>query len=290
MTKLSDEVQQYITLVGGVLGIVATIVGFVMWLWKKWRVTIRVKRIVTSQDPDFADLCRLHQRLFSDHVADDYMDLERWLDEDSEARKRGDKRLDDMLFVAKSGAAVVGYLYAQYYADTRLVFISYIAIDDEARLPKNKIVICLFRKLIRYLESMSYDWRAITGELEEYKSGTRHSALLHARTLMIVFQQSLRKLAQSYGIDTDLYRICIDYHRPILRPDEIGTTIVDASFNQWLAFVPRNKDELISSGTSVFIQNNLAADVLRLILLETYADAFKDNATYKAYPECPCRC
>jgi hypothetical protein len=103
------DIQKLIAIVGGTLAIVGSIIGFFVWLKKRWLAIIHVRRIVSSEDPDLAEVCRLHRGLFSDEVADDPLNLQRWLEEDVKAQERGETKLDDMLFAAKLSGNIVGY-------------------------------------------------------------------------------------------------------------------------------------------------------------------------------------
>lgn len=302
--------QKIVAIIGGLIGIATAVAGFVYAtrpgffqaakLWLSARP--KVKRIVRSDDDDLEAIWRLHQNEFIAEVADEFEDLQRWVDEAAEARKKQPVKLDEFLLCAKADGAMLGYLFAQYYPSTQLIFVSYIAIDKEAaeaRRVESKIVIQLFYELLKQLHKQGYQWRGMVGEFEVQKIGHLRP---HAQVLLRTFQISLDKFCKSaesaekshYSLPwhkpfqvkkTSLYRMCIDYKQPILRPEDLGTAVIDASYDQWLVFVPSNPEQVIfrDAAGKVFVEKSLATDVLRLVLLETYFDAFPDNENYKTY-------
>jgi hypothetical protein len=266
------------------LTIVGAIATLLYKIRKKFVARLTVERITRSDDRYLEEIWRIHQSKFTDAVADEYTDLQRWLDEAAEARKSGHQRFDEFLLYVKADKQVLGYLFAQYYIQRQLIFLSYIAVDKgalKARRPESEVVIKLFRELIKLIEERGC-WRAIVGEFESQKIGRFCS---HAQTLMVAFQRSLRKLRQSFDPKADLFHICMNYRQPVLRPDEIDTAVIDGSYDQWLVLLPRHPAQMIrtdENGKS-FIDRAAALDILRFVYFEVYLDAFKNDKTYSKY-------
>lgn len=280
-----DDAKTPVSVIAGLLTIVGGIAGYIYaakkWVWAR----PRVKRVVRPDDDDLEEIWRIHDAEFVGDVADELKDLRRWVAEAAAARKKRPLRLDEFLLCVKSGQTVLGYLFAQYYTKSQLIFISYIALNDdilEAKKQDTKVVCLLFNELLKQLKKQRYDWRAIVGEFEVYK---RESFVPHARILMRTFQSALAKFQSQHGLRTDLFRICIDYTQPILRPEDLDTAVIDATYDQWLAFIPRdpNKVLLPKEGRKIFVDKSLVLDILRSVYLEIYFDAFPDDERYKNY-------
>ena len=99
---------------------------------------------------------------------------------------------------------------------------------------------------MRLLRALKYDWFGIVGELELSKMGKHFP---HALVLMVAFQLALKnkKLAKYFTSDAQPYRLCVDYKQPILRPDEVATTVLDGSFDQCLVFLPKDKGRIVAT-------------------------------------------
>ena len=267
-----------LTIVGAIYVFYRKIEG---WLFHR----LKVKQITRSDDRDLEDVWSIHQNEFTEAVADEFTDLQRWLDEDAQSRKTGTLQFDEFLLCVKSSGKVLGYLFAQYYIKSQLIFLSYVAVNTTLPMAKRReseVVIKLFRELIRLIERQNYNWRGIVGEFESQRIGRFYS---HAQMLMVAFQRTLRKLRDSFDPRAELYRICIDYRQPILRPDDLSSPAVDASYNQWLVFLPHDHEVIIQGWEDGgrFIDRTLALDILRFVYLDVYFDAFGDNDVYKKY-------
>jgi len=280
-----DDAKTPVAVIGGLLGIIGVIAAHVyaakQWFWAR----PKVKRIVRPDDDDLDEIWRIHDAEFVGDVADEYEDLKRWVAEAAQARTKRPLRLDEFLLCVKSGQAVLGYLFAQYYTTSQLLFISYISIDDEnveSKKKDTKVVLLLFNELLKQLQKHKYQWQAIVGELEINKTGSLYP---QAKILMRTFRNALYRFQAQYGLRTDLYRLCVDYQQPILRPQELDTAVVDASYDQWLVFIPRDPGKMLlpKQGGSNFVDRSFVLNIFRSIYLEIYADAFPDNERYRDY-------
>ena len=75
---------------------------------------------------DLKGVWRIHSSEFVGEVADEFKDLQDWLIEAAKARKSGQQRFEEFLLCVKADREVLGYLFAQYYFSSKLVFISYL--------------------------------------------------------------------------------------------------------------------------------------------------------------------
>jgi hypothetical protein len=225
-------------------------------------------------------MCQLHQRLFSDFVADDYADLHRWIEDSG-----SNTDLDEILLVSKTDGMVVGYIFAQYYKSSEYLFVSYLGIDDENTKARKAGVALLLGSLLRYITKKGYPWKAIVGELEEFRRvnyGREVGYEPHAKKLMLVFQHCIRRLSSTYDLDTDVFRIFFDYLQPALRPEEIESRskLDPRDLRQWVLFIPHERNVIRSANEQLYISKKEVLEILHFVLLQTYADAHRNSASF----------
>lgn len=121
-------------LIGAFLGAAASAVGialgisrFVGWIRRKRKRphSIEIKHIRNVDDPDLtAALALYDERIEDTNQKDGQDDIVRWL---KESKSKGERaRLREDFLVATRDGRVVGGLYAQYYSNWRLLFVSYL--------------------------------------------------------------------------------------------------------------------------------------------------------------------
>jgi hypothetical protein len=272
--------EAFVKLIGAILSALTTLWRIVTGGWDLYASGLKVKRITRPEDDDFVAARELHEQ-FPDAVADDFADVARWLEETHD-------NLDDILMVSKLKNDVVGYLYAQYYRDSKYIFVSYIAINKDVPEARKHAAYRMLTKLLKYIKRQGYSWKALIGEIEEFRP--RHydrgvEYVPHARQLMVTFQLCIRKIALKLRLNTDVYRLYFEYRQPALRPEDILTrdTLDDRELKQWLLYMPRDKATLKRANGTLRMSKEEALGILRFVLLQTYADAHEGNQQYLAH-------
>jgi hypothetical protein len=291
VVEILSGTEAFFRLIGAILSPFVTLKRVVSWARSIYLNRLNVRRI-TERDDDFVAMCELHDRLFPhDVVGDNPTDIERWLEE-SRANV-SNTALDDILLVSKFQNEVVGYIYAQYYKDSRYIFVSYLGIDDQVLEARQKAATLLLRELLKYARTSGYAWKGIVGEIEEYRRmnyGRENGYELRARKLMYAFQRDIRKIATKFRMHAEVYRLYFKYLQPALRVEDIEdrNALDERELKQWILYVPhdQNAREIAKSedGT-LYISRHLTLEILQFILLQTYADAHQGNSRYFVHLE-----
>lgn len=265
------DVVTIATIVGALAAVVAL---FIPWLQRKFRSKklILVRRIRAAGDPDLLPALALYTRGIPENERDNQDDIVRWLKEVEIESREGPCKLKDYFLVAKAGSRVAGFLYSQYYPNSRLLFVSFMAVDPN--IPEARRCLAstaLLQYMSRELRSGLKSCEGLVFEIEYSRSGhKKRDATCRAR------MRHFRALAGTRAIVVK--EIGIDYKQPRL--------------SLWESDQREERQHLLYGRTrsphlSATIPRNEAEKVLRFLYEEIYGDNFEDdprkNTQYRQY-------
>lgn len=277
-----------INTLGSIAGILAVIGSISVYLLQKHKNRLHARRIERADDPDWIGVGRLHETAFDTEVADTCEDIKDWVELNWHAKKK--KRginLDELLLAAKSGNEVIGYFYGQYYHEDKYAFVSYLAKDH--KLPDSEHASrIIVDRLFKILEPEKTGCKAVVAELEEVKFIERDGRRIDvgARRLLRLFGDSVRKASKKKAETLGAYRLCVDYHQPLLRPEDLSNKeelSKAQSLKQWLLYIPFSKSDFISDGGYEYVTKSAALGVMEFLLNRLYRDAFPNSKEYVDY-------
>ena len=207
----------------GLLAAGLTIAGTIYAVWRAFKGRLRIRRIEKPNDPDLEAALDLEHRHFGANVGEDIDDVRRWLRELREEKRKRINKWDEYRIILKHKGDVIATLYTSYCLKTKLLFLSYIAIDYASSVALHCGRDRLIHALLKLLSHDGYDWRGIVGEVEEKKPDRRTGRIRnHSVETMSNFQSSIEKFSTEATAPV-LCRLCIKYMQPYLQPEQIDT-------------------------------------------------------------------
>ncbi|MDB5528964.1 MAG: hypothetical protein JWR51_2067 [Devosia sp.] len=275
--EFSKLLQSMDPVMGGLTataGVVALAVRPVM----RWRSRLHVRRITSVDDVDLSAMLDLHLRTFSEDVADDPLTVQTWLS----GRFAAD--FEYFLLVLKHRQEVVGYLGAQLFFGSQVLFVNYVAADLE-RVPRNdrleRASIMLLDALIKTLAEDGRPWRTALTELEVIPIIGHHPPA----SKWMLFQMGARAISAKYKRDPVIvYRMVADFRQLPIAPEALGN-LPEAPIPQWLLLAARDQSVITRRGGKHYISKALATELLTSLLMDAYAALFPESKEYRHWFE-----
>ena len=244
------------------------------------QIPMHVKHITDPDDDDLFAIWELQQRDFSDEVADDYHEMQRWIREiKTNYAQKGDGKFNDIMLALKLQDNVIGYLYAQHYVNRQIIFISYLGYDENVVEARQGIGPTeLLKKLVELCKS-ARPWKAIVAEVEQLKRGRNDNS----RQMFVRFKRYERKLQELLGTSGKLFILDFDYIQPAAKPIDVGKNPTDAQI-QRLLFFARDVNSLDKTPTGKYVlPGNEAVKLLDAVISCVYGDAYRDDEEYQKH-------
>jgi hypothetical protein len=248
-----------------IVGAAAAVVGlFIPWLNTKLssRKAVVVRRISTPSDPNLLPALALYTRSIPENERDSQDDIVRWLEEVAIETKEGRCKLKDYFLVAIVGNRIAGLLYSQYYANSRLLFISFMAVDPNIHEARRCLAsTALLHHMSRELHTGLKNCEGLIFEIEYSKtSNKKRDATSRARA------RHFRALARMQGIVVK--QIEIDYKQPKL-------SLWDGGHSEERLHLMYGRTK--SPHLSATVPKSEVEKVLGFLYNEIYGDAFEDD-------------
>ena len=303
------------------------IVLLVGWLgtrfYRLWNTRIRVRRIVSTDDPDIDYLIDFHSEFFGGETGDDTADIREWIRQ-IEAASGIDEEWAEYFLVAKqinseSGREEpIGYAFSSLHIPTKLLFIDNIAVDEKREYPVHKRAIAkMLLRTGRYVRLVSakgilmrpvHSWTQLRDRIitaiyvvkERLMCWAPHDCAAIVAELDMEKKRRGRPLAdvqrhkfQWYALAAGLRAYTIpdlNYHQPILEVEDRRiqefrrTGILSKEGLQLIMYVPLGKVSILGS-----ISREHMLRILEALLMEWYGDSYDhdagQNAVYREYLE-----
>jgi hypothetical protein len=279
-----------IFLFAAVLTIIPSMGFAIVWIWRRWDwwpLQPRPHRVVSSEDPAWSGIERLHA-YFEGEAGDSIEDMKSWIDEWNISRVYENRKMDEILIVVRQKFNVIGYIWGQYYLSDQYAFISYVRRDDVDRdRVRNSIFPLLLSTFYREIEKSGLEWKAIIAELEHSKID-KFGRDMSAHKLFYVFSDAAKKMKKNKRYNINVYRLCMHYCQPVLLPHDVPVDYqprIIPSMYQWILYCPRNTNKIIEKQGKKYLSKIEASEVLSFIYERLYADAFPASkaAIYENY-------
>ena len=277
------ESQAVIGLVAGGLAIISTIYAVRI----AFKNRLHIRRIEKPNDPDLEAALDLENREFGRNVGEEIDDVRRWLEELRREKKKKQKKWDEYRIILKHNGAVIGTIYASYCLTAKMLFLSYIVIDDKSPVALHCARSRLVKGLLKMLQRDGYEWEGIVGEAEEKKRDNRSGKIRnHASGVMSNFQSIIKDFSKIKNAPV-LCRLGIKYVQPYQQPVQIVSgfdKVEDVSdTNQWLLYLSRDPSEIVAKEGLLFINRQRIMQILKFIYLDVYGDSHVNDKDYREH-------
>ncbi len=257
--------------------------GFFRILDSLFNKRIVVRKLITSDAITSYKLGELHEKAFPDG-SDSFNQILKWIDETKDNALKSESK--DILFFARQGKNVLGYVFFQFYQETGLIFISYFAIDKNAKLERGLIVQKIIEKLITHARKNRYNWKFVIGEFEEFRFfGPKQAARRRAEGVMTTFIQSLDHINRKFGSTYKIYRIMLSYRFPALTPMSVEEhkLLRREKTEQRLIVIPNENQNIRRIDGSLYLDELVVREIISNLYQRDYADAYPRDAAYHQY-------
>src|SRR6266516_13539 len=178
-----------------------------IWYILSRKDKLHIKRLISPKDKDVSKLVEVYEDLIDANSISPQADIKRWLDEYEKSRKDPKHTLEEYWLVAKLADRIVGFLFFQYYLDSKFLFISYFGADKsflkDTRVTSDAILAEFRKRLNKELK----ECRGIIYETESADGNLAERARI----------RKFKSYAKKLGFKA--YEIGIDYMTPKLSID-----------------------------------------------------------------------